>query len=232
MAKYDRWPPKEAQPKSLYLAAEGKISTDAPSASSAAFDEFPSDPARPVPFTSQIAIGCPASYMVEDQRFAARRPDVLVYQTEPLTDDLTIVGPIHAELHVATTGTDADWVVKLIDVYPDDHSDPEPNPSSIRGGGYQQLVRGEVMRGKYRNSFEHPEPFVAGEPAEVAFAIQDIAHTFRPGHRLMVQVQSSWFPLVDRNPQQFVEILQGQLRRSSSRPPTAFTTLRAAAEHG
>ncbi len=208
--RYDRWPPREARPRSLYLGAEGKLAFDAPSGSSATFDEFVSDPARPVPFTSQIAIGCPASYMVEDQRFAARRPDVLVYQTEPLADDLTIVGPIHAELHVATTGTDADWVVKLIDVYPDDHPDPEPNPLAIRAGGYQQLVRGEVMRGKYRNSFEHPDPFVEGEPAVVAFAIQDIAHTFRPGHRVMVQVQSSWFPLVDRNPQQFVDIYKAK----------------------
>ncbi len=151
--RYDRWPPREAQPKSLYLAAEGQLAFDSPSRSDATFDEFVSDPARPVPFTAQIAIGCPATYMVEDQRFAARRPDVLVYQTEPLTDDVTIVGPIHAELHVETTGSDADWIVKLIDVYPDDHPDPEPNPSSIRAGGYQQLVRGDVMRGKYRNGF-------------------------------------------------------------------------------
>jgi putative CocE/NonD family hydrolase len=144
--------------------------------------------------------------MVEDQRFAARRPDVLVYQTGPLTEDVTVVGPIRAELQVSTTGTDADWVVKLIDVYPDDHPDPEPNPAGSRMGGYQQLVRGEVMRGKFRNSFERPEAFSPGVPAEVPFTIQDVYHTFRPGHRIMVQVQSSWFPLVDRNPQKFVDI--------------------------
>ena len=119
---------------------------------------------------------------------------------------MTLVGPIRAELQVSTTGTDADWVVKLIDVYPDDHPDPEPNPAGLRMGGYQQLVRGEVMRGKFRNSFERPEPFSPGVPTEVPFTLQDVYHTFRPGHRIMVQVQSSWFPLVDRNPQKFVDI--------------------------
>src|SRR5262245_54660827 len=154
-------------------------------------------------------------YRTADQRFAARRPDVLLYETAPLTEDLTIGGPIEVELHVSTTGTDADWVVKLIDVYPDDFPDPEaPAPkqgerrprTSERMGGYQQLVRGDVFRGKFRNSFEKPEPFKPGEPAKVRFALPDVLHTFRPGHRVMVQVQSSWFPMVDRNPQTFCDI--------------------------
>ena len=144
--------------------------------------------------------------MVADQRFAARRPDVLVYQTEPLTEDLTIAGPVEVTLHVSTTGSDADWVVKLIDVYPDDAPDPDPNPHDVRMGGYQQLVRGEPFRGKFRNSFEKPEPFEPGKPAVVKFTMPDVCHAFRPGHRVMVQVQSTWFPLVDRNPQTFCDI--------------------------
>ena len=145
-------------------------------------------------------------YMVADQRFAARRPDVLIYETGVLEHDLTFAGPIQADLFVSTSGTDSDWIVKLIDVYPDDSPDPDPNPAGVRMGGYQQLVRGDVMRGKFRNSFERPEPFTPDEPTRVQFTLQDTCHTFRPGHRIMVQVQSSWFPLVDRNPQTFVDI--------------------------
>jgi uncharacterized protein len=145
-------------------------------------------------------------YMTADQRFAARRPDVLVYATDPLTEDVTIAGPIAVELFVSTTGTDADWVAKLIDVYPDNYPDPDPNPSGVRMGGYQQLVRGDVMRGKFRDSYEKPQPFAPGQPTRVRFTMPDCCHTFRPGHRLMIQVQSSWFPLVDRNPQTFVDI--------------------------
>jgi putative CocE/NonD family hydrolase len=148
--------------------------------------------------------------MTGDQRFAASRPDVLVYETEPLNEKITFVGPLKAELHVSTTGTDADWVVKLIDVYPDDAADPDPNPSGVSMGGYQQLVRAEVMRGKFRKSLEQPEPFVTGEPTEVTFTLPDVYHTFLPGHKLMVQIQSSWFPLVDRNPQKFVDIFQAR----------------------
>ncbi len=205
--RHDHWPPSKARSRSLYLDAEGGLAFEVPSGTKGeACDEFVSDPNHPVPYTATISINCPNTYMVEDQRFAARRPDVLVYQTGSLTEDVTVVGPIRAELQVSTTGTDADWVVKLIDVYPDDHPDPEPNPTGVRMGGYQQLVRGEVMRGKFRNSFERPEPFSPGVPTEVPFTIQDVYHTFRPGHRIMVQVQSSWFPLVDRNPQKFVDI--------------------------
>jgi hypothetical protein len=147
-------------------------------------------------------------YMVDDQRFAAQRPDVLVYQTEVLEKDLSIAGPIQVELYVSTSGTDSDWIVKLIDVYPDDYpeADPKSNPAEVRMGGYQQLVRGDVMRGKFRNSFERPEPFVPDQPTAVKFTMQDVCHSFRSGHRIMVQVQSTWFPLVDRNPQTFVDI--------------------------
>src|SRR5262249_45396609 len=133
--------------------------------------------------------------------FAARRPDVLVYATDVLENDVTLAGPLGAELHVATSGTDADWVVKLIDVYPDDYPNPTPNPANLRMGGFQQLVRGDVMRGKFRNSYEKPEPFTPEKPTAVKFEMPDTYHTFRTGHRIMVQVQSTWFPLVDRNPQ-------------------------------
>jgi putative CocE/NonD family hydrolase len=131
---------------------------------------------------------------------------VLVYQTEPLTEDLTIAGPVEVKLHVSTTGTDADWVVKVIDVYPDDFPDPDPNPTHVKMGGYQQMVRGDIFRGKFRDSFDKPEPFEPGKPALVKFALPDTCHCFRTGHRVMVQVQSTWFPLADRNPQTFCDI--------------------------
>jgi putative CocE/NonD family hydrolase len=206
--KHDAWPPKGAAARALYLRSGGNLSADAPSAGKPdeCCDEYVSDPAKPVPFEDQIDIGMSREYMTADQRFAGRRTDVLVYQTPPLEDDTTIAGPIDVDLHVSTTGTDSDWVVKLIDVYPDDYPDPDPNPTRVRMGGYQQLVRGEVMRGKYRNSYSKPEPFEPGKPTEVKYRMNDVYHTFRPGHRIMVQVQSSWFPLCDRNPQKFVDI--------------------------
>jgi len=169
-------------------------------------DEFVSDPSNPVPYIGITAEGRDATYMVADQRFASKRPDVLTYETAPLTEAVTVAGPITARLFVSTTGTDSDWVVKLVDVYPDDTPDNEPNPGAVRMGGYQQLVRGEVMRGKFRNSLEVPEPFVPDQVTEVTFTLPDAFHTFLPGHRIMVQVQSSWFPLVDRNPQTFTDI--------------------------
>lgn len=206
--RFEAWPPRQAQPKSLYLRAGGRLALEPEGdvAGKAAYDEYPSDPARPVPFLSKIAIGMAPEYMVDDQRHAARRPDVLVYQTEVLEEDFTVAGPIRVELHVSTSGTDSDWIVKLIDVYPTDYLDPSPNPTGVRMGAYQQLVRGEPMRGKFRNSFEKPEPFVPNQPAAVKFTMPDICHTFRTGHRVMIQVQSTWFPLVDRNPQTFVDI--------------------------
>jgi uncharacterized protein len=206
--EFDAWPPRQGRPKSLYFREGGRLAADPPGEArgEAAYDEYVSDPAKPVPFIDKIGIGMTREYMLEDQRFAARRPDVLVYQTDPLEEDLRIAGPITAELQVSTSGTDSDWVVKVIDVYPDDYPDPNPNPMGVRMGGYQQLVRGEPMRGKFRNSFEKPEPFVPNQPAAVKFTLPDVCHTFRTGHRLMVQVQSSWFPLADRNPQTFVDI--------------------------
>ena len=205
--RHDAWPPKNAQPKSLYFHSGGKLET-APTEDKVgdAFDEYVSDPAKPVPFQDKIDIGMSADYMVADQRFASRRPDVLTYVMPVQEEDVTLAGPIQVELFVSTTGTDSDWAVKLIDVYPDDYPDPDPNPTGVRMGGFQQLVRGEMMRGKFRNSFEKPEPFEPGQPTKVAFRMNDIYHTFRPGHKLMVQVQSSWFPLADRNPQTFVDI--------------------------
>jgi hypothetical protein len=208
----EAWPPKQAKEAKLYLHPNGRLSLTPPSTDGGA-DTFTSDPAKPVPFIEQVAIGMPKEYMTADQRFAGRRPDVLVYQTEPLREDLTVAGPLRPELFVATTGTDADWVVKLIDVYPDDFR----NPDFVEGGspwdrttnpmgGYQQLVRGEVMRGKFRDSLETPEPFVPGQPTRVAWSMNDVFHTFKRGHRVMVQLQSTWFPLMDRNPQVFMDI--------------------------
>jgi putative CocE/NonD family hydrolase len=206
--KHDAWPPKEAKRKTLYLHAEGKLSWKKPEedGKTECYDEYISDPRKPVPYLDKIDIGMNPDYMVADQRLAGRRPDVLVYESGILEEDTTLAGPIQVDLHVATTGTDADWIVKLIDVYPNDYPDPKPNPKGVRMGGYQQLVRGDVMRGKFRNGFEKPEAFIPGKPATVSFTMQDSYHTFRTGHRLMVQVQSSWFPLVDRNPQTFVDI--------------------------
>ncbi len=204
--RFSAWPPRQAQHRTLFLHAAGRLDSTPPAADSVGFDEFPSDPAKPVPFTQQMSTDYPRAYPLEDQRFAAERPDVLVYQTQPLEDDLTFAGPIQASLHVSTTGTDADWVVKVVDVYPGDFPDPNPNPNHVRMGGYQQLVRGDVLRGRFRNSFEKPEPFEPGQVAAIRFTLPDVFHTFRRGHRVMVQVQSSWFPLVDRNPQTFVNI--------------------------
>jgi putative CocE/NonD family hydrolase len=190
----------------LYFREAGGLRFEAPGSGDAAFDEYISDPAKPVPFTMEVTTDYPRSYPLHDQRFAASRPDVLVYETDPLDNDLTFAGPLKAELYVSTTGTDSDWIVKLIDVYAGDSPDPIPNPAHVKMGGYQQLVRGDVFRGKFRNSFEKPEPFEPGKVAKIVFTIPDVFHSFRRGHRVMVQVQSTWFPLVDRNPQTFVNI--------------------------
>jgi putative CocE/NonD family hydrolase len=218
--KHAAWPPKDVRPRSLYLRAGGRLSFEPPAGSGTAFDEYVSDPAKPVPFIDKINIGMDPNYMTADQRFAARRPDVLVYRTDVLTEDVTVAGPVRADLHVSTTGTDSDWVVKLIDVYPTDYPDPNPNPTGVRMGNYQQLVRGDVMRGKFRNNYEKPEPFTPGQPAGVKLKLQDTYHTFRTGHRIMVQVQSSWFPLIDRNPQVFEDIYHaksGDFRKATER---------------
>jgi putative CocE/NonD family hydrolase len=206
--RHDTWPPKAAQKRALYFSANGALGWQAPGGDGA--DEYLADPNRPVPLVGYTAQGMPGDYMASDQRFAATRPDVLVYETPPLTEDLTIAGPVAVTLHVSSTGTDADFVVKLIDVYPGDATSrdlPAGSPGyPVKMGGYQQLVRGEPFRAKFRNSFEKPEPLVPGQPATIAFEMPDAYHTFRRGHRVMVHVQSSWFPFVDRNPQTFVNI--------------------------
>jgi putative CocE/NonD family hydrolase len=189
----------------LYFHENSGLSFSRPTGSAHAFDEFISDPAKPVPFTEAITTKMTIEYMTDDQRFAARRPDVRVYQTDPLAEDVTLAGPIMANLWVSTTASDADWVIKLIDVYPDDHPDFPHNPENIKMGGYQQMVRSEVFRGRFRNSYEKPEQFVPNEVTNVRFELQDVLHTFKTGHRIMVQIQSTWFPLVDRNPQKWVD---------------------------
>jgi putative CocE/NonD family hydrolase len=202
---YAVWPPKATSGQAFYLSGAGLLATTS-SATPTPADEYVSDPAHPVPYTNGVFEGRNNEYMIEDQRFAAQRPDVLVYQTEPLAQDLTIAGPITADLWVSTSGTDADFVVKVIDVLPDDTPNPEPNPKNVQLAGAQRLVRAEVMRGRFRNSFEKPEAFQPNVPTEVKYQLNDVLHTFKKGHRLMVQVQSTWFPLVDRNPQTFVNI--------------------------
>ncbi|HEV2970521.1 MAG TPA: CocE/NonD family hydrolase [Pirellulales bacterium] len=208
--RFDAWPPKNTREKTLYFRAGGRLSFDPPDEKEGEFDEYVSDPNHPVPYIPNIAISMTREHMLDDQRFASSRPDVAVYQTDVLEDDVTIAGPITARLNVSTTGTDSDWVVKLVDVYSGDYPNPEPNPAGVQMGGYQQLVRGEVMRGKFRNSFEKPEPFEPGKKAKVEWVMPDAYHTFRRGHRIMVQVQSTWFPLVDRNPQKFCDIYRAQ----------------------
>jgi putative CocE/NonD family hydrolase len=208
--KYEVWPPKGMVARSLYLRAEGKLSFEPPPEEGAnVFDEYISDPKRPVPFMPTIATGMAQRYMVDDQRFAARRTDVLTYVSDELSEDVTLAGPVVPSLQVSTTGTDSDWIVKLIDVYPDLYPDEKGNIGSTLGG-YQQMVRGDVIRGKFRNSLEKPEPFEPGKPAKVEFTASDIFHTFRSGHRIMVQIQSSWFPLIDINPQKFLNIFQAR----------------------
>lgn len=207
---FDVWPPAHTT-HTLYFGARGALTTSAPTDADA-FDQYVSDPGHPVPYVGHVQMGMQRDYMTEDQRFAATRPDVLVYATPVLDDDLTVLGPIAVDLHVSTTGTDADFVVKVIDVFPSDYPTPDwrgpaPEPANrVRMGGYQQLVRGEPFRGKFRKSFETPVAFVPGQPDRITFELPDVAHTFRRGHRVMVQVQSSWFPLTDRNPQTFTDI--------------------------
>jgi putative CocE/NonD family hydrolase len=202
---FEKWPAANAQPMQFFLASTGKLAQRAGNA----YSEFVSDPMKPVPYTEDITTTqgfTPFNYMSEDQRFAGRRPDVLTFQTDVLTDDMTLGGEIMAKLKVSTTGTDADWVVKLIDVYPPDEPNHPYMPNkNITLGNYQQMVRSEVMRGRFRNSFEKPEPFKPGEVTDVNFRLQDVLHTFKKGHRVMIQVQSTWFPLIDRNPQTYVD---------------------------
>lgn len=206
---YSVWPPKEAEEKNLYLLPGGKLSFEAPAATDS-FDEFVSDPNKPVPFYNDITLDMQREYMTGDQRFASRRPDVLSYQTDVLDKDVTLAGNIWADLKVAITGTDADWVVKVIDVYPDSAKNNQFTAKGTYMSNYEQMVRSEAMRGKYRNGFDKPEPFVPGKVTPVNFELQDVLHTFKKGHRIMVQVQSTWFPLIDRNTQQFQDIMKAK----------------------
>ncbi len=203
----DNWPPAGAKTLNLYLDAGSRVSFDPPrNAAIQGFDSYVSDPGKPVPYSAEIRTIEGHLFMVEDQRFAWTRPNVLYYQTEPLKDDLTIAGPITADLQVSTTGTDSDFVVKLIDVYPGNAPDPQPNPQNVRMGGFQMLLAGDILRAKFRNSFTNPEPMVPDKVTRLEFPLGDKYHTFLKGHRIMVQVQSSWFPMFDRNPQKFLDI--------------------------
>lgn len=203
--KFDVWPPKEV-PMQLYFGEGGKLSVNKPINEKAVF-EYISDPAKPVPYTSQTEglTFTPRRFMSDDQRAASTRPDVLTFETAVLTDDVTVAGEIMAKLKVAISGTDSDFIVKLIDVYPPNHPNYEKNPKNVIMGGYQQLVRSEVFRGRFRNSFEKPEPFVPNEVTDVSFPLQDVLHTFKKGHKMMIQIQSTWFPYIDRNPQKYVD---------------------------
>ena len=215
--RHEQWPPREAKPEPIYLQSGGRLGMTADAQEG--FDEYTSDPQNPVPYLGYTSIGMRGDYMTEDQRFAAERPDVLTYETGVLKEDLRIAGPVGVNLLVSTTGTDSDFVVKLIDVYPGDYPvcntpqqrDGQRPPAqvpanAVKMGAYQQLVRGEPFRGKFRHGFEKPEPFEPGKPDRIEFSMPDVCHVFRRGHRIMVQIQSSWFPLTDLNPQKFVEI--------------------------
>ncbi len=203
--QFSEWPPKNIELKPLYLNEQSALRFTKPITSSGV-EEYVSDPAHPVPYTEDVHLNRTREYMTDDQRFAARRPDVLVFMTEILNEEMTLAGPVIADLMVSISTTDADFVVKVIDVFPDSFKYPDSLKIKYPMGGYQMLVRGEVMRGKFRKSFEKPEPFIPNQITQVKFELPDVAHTFMKGHRIMVQIQSSWFPLVDRNPQQFVDI--------------------------
>ena len=213
--KEEVWPPQpKTSARKLQLCGDGMLLWDScdekpKNSKKDDFEEYVSDPSRPVPFMNNVSTGMEREYMTADQRFAARRPDVLVYSTGTLESDVTVHGPVGVSLNVSTTGTDADFVVKLVDVYPDELE-------SARYGntmkGYQQLVRGEPFRGKFRNNFSRPEPFIPGNVTRIEYVMPDIAHTFRRGHKIMVQIQSSWFPLIDRNPQKYLSIGKAEAR--------------------
>lgn len=206
-SEFDQWPPKDVKKLKFYLSDNGKLTkTKAAKLSNA---EFISDPSKPVPYTEDLTttLGFTArNYMTEDQRFAARRPDVLVFETEILDKDITLAGEILAKLKVSTSQTDADWIVKVVDVYPADTEDhPYMHHKHLNLSNYHQMVRSEVMRSRWRNSYEKPEPLVSNQKTNVNVTLQDVYHTFKKGHKIQIQVQSTWFPLVDRNPQKYVD---------------------------
>ena len=211
--RFQQWPSEKVDYKNLLISSDGKLSFETGDATkkTASFSEYVSDPAHPVPYTEDVHLDRTREYMTDDQRFAGRRTDVLSFSTEVLNEDITLGGPLVADLITSISTTDADFVVKLIDVFPDQYQYNDTifgkgNGTNYPMGGYQMLVRGEIMRGRFRNSFETPEAFVPNKITEVKYTLPDVAHTFKKGHRLMIQVQSSWFPLADRNPQKFVDI--------------------------
>jgi putative CocE/NonD family hydrolase len=197
--RFDRWPPAQTRPEKWFLKGKGLLSKVDPIGLEEA-DSYVSDPHKPVPTCERIALGMPQAYMTDDMRYASARPDVLTYKSGVLEEDMTLAGPIEAEIYFSTTGTDSDLIVKIIDVFPDGLAFNGEKAM----GGYEMHVRSEIIRGRYRNSFEKPEPFKPNEPAKITLTLQDVLHTFKKGHRLMVQVHSTWFPLADRNPQKYV----------------------------
>ncbi len=198
---FENWPPKNVGKKTFFLSEKEGLS----SKSGSGFSEFISDPKKPVPYSEDIKmVFTPRKYMTDDQRFAARRPDVLVFETPVIEEDMTFSGEILAKLNVATTGSDADWVVKLVDVYPNNAKGTEETQEYLKMANYHMMVRSEVMRGRFRNSFSKPEPFLADQKTEVNIKLQDVHHTFKKGHKLQIQIQSTWFPLIDLNPQTYV----------------------------
>ncbi|AXG72180.1 cocaine esterase [Kordia sp. SMS9] len=202
-SSYENWPPENAQKQDMYLSADQELSTTQQGNTK---EIFVSDLKRPVPYSEDIkTVFTPRKYMTDDQRFAARRPDVLIFETEVLEEDFTLAGDIMAKLKVATTGTDADWIVKVVDVHPADAKEQEEGMQDhLKMSNYHLMVRSEVMRGRFRNSFENPEPFVPNKKTAVNIKLQDVYHTFKKGHKVQIQVQSTWFPLIDLNPQTFV----------------------------
>lgn len=203
---FDTWPPKSIPPVKLGFTQNGKLLVNETADADTKF-EYLSDPNKPVPYTSYTEgpTFTPRKFMTDDQRHASKRPDVLTFETDVLTEDMTLAGEIMAKLKVAISSTDADFIVKLIDVYPDDAKATVATPDNVVMGGYQQLVRSEVFRGRFRNSFAKPEPFTPGEAEEVNFPLQDVLHTFKKGHKIMIQIHSTWFPYIDRNPQKYVD---------------------------
>jgi len=201
----DDWPPEQAKSQKMYFKEAGGLSFDPPTARKGK-DTYINNPHKPVPFSTEIRTNPGHTWMIEDQRLASTRPDVLVYQTDVLEEDLTIAGPIDISLFIETDGTDADYFVKLIDVHPGDYPDPEPNPKGVKMGSYQMLLGVEAMRARYRESFSNPSPLKPETVTPINFTIWDKFHTFRKGHRIMVQVHSTWFPAYDRNPQQYINI--------------------------
>jgi putative CocE/NonD family hydrolase len=221
---FNTWPPNNIHKKNMYLSDNQKLTA---SEEKEIGIQFISNIKKPVPYSEDIkTVFTPRKYMTDDQRFAARRSDVLVYETPILEEDLTLVGDILAKLQVATTGTDADWIVKIIDVHPSEIEENNENMQQhLKMSNYYLMVRSEVMRGKFRNSFTNPEPFVPNKKTAVTIQLQDVLHTFKKGHKLQIQVQSTWFPLIDLNPQTYVDnIFKANEADFKTQTHTVFTS--------